>query len=241
LHDAQGIGELRLLLPALGRLARSGETIVLVAPPQIPYAPAFAGSGIEPARLFVVAAEESRDRWWSAEQVLRADSVGAVLFWPGSLNDQRLRRLQLAAQDSDTLALLSAGTACAAQASPSPLRLRLAAEKAACASMCSSAAARHGPAFVAGCLGRVRCGGPASIGAWRNRRHTGGRLSSCGNPEGELQAALSGGRSVGTDLESCAGARREGEEPVSASTRSTKWGASASRTSRCNASRSADA
>jgi hypothetical protein len=129
LHDAQGIGELRLLLPALGRLARSGETIVLVAPPQIPYAPAFAGSGIEPARLFVVAADKNNDRWWSAEQVLRADSVGALLFWPGSHNDQRLRRLQLAAQESDTLAFLFAGTACAAQASPSPLRLRLVAEK----------------------------------------------------------------------------------------------------------------
>ena len=129
LHDAQGIGELRLLLPALARLARSGEAIVLVAPPQLPYAPAFAASGIGPARLFVVAAAEGKDRWWSAEQVLRADSVGALLFWPGSFNEQRLRRLQLAAQDSDTLAFLFAGTACAAQASPSPLRLRLAAEK----------------------------------------------------------------------------------------------------------------
>ncbi len=130
LHDSQGIGEIRLLLPALGRLARSGETIVLVAPPHVPYAPAFAACGIEPARLFVVAAAEGKDRWWAAEQVLRADSVGGLLFWPGNLNDQRLRRLQLAAQDSDTLAFLFAGTAGAAQASPSPLRLRLTAEKA---------------------------------------------------------------------------------------------------------------
>lgn len=129
LHDAQGIGELRLLVPALGRLARSGEAIVLVAASQSPYAPAFAACGIEPARLFVVTAPEGKDRWWAAEQVLRADSVGALLFWPGSLHDQRLRRLQLAAQDSDTLAFLFAGTACAGQASPSPLRLRLAAEK----------------------------------------------------------------------------------------------------------------
>ena len=129
LHDTQGIGELRLLLPALARLARSGEAIVLVAPPQLPYAPAFAASGIGPGRLFVVAAAEGKDRWWSAEQVLRADSVGALLFWPGSLNDQRLRRLQLAAQDSDTLAFLFVGTACASQASPSPLRLRVAAER----------------------------------------------------------------------------------------------------------------
>jgi cell division inhibitor SulA/protein ImuA len=128
LHDTQGIGELRLLLPALGRLARSGEAIVLVAPPHIPYAPAFVACGIEPERLFVVAAE-GKDRWWAAEQVLRADSVGALLFWPGSLNDQRLRRLQLAAQDSETLAFVFAGTAGAVQASPSPLRLRLTAKK----------------------------------------------------------------------------------------------------------------
>lgn len=133
LHDAQGIGELRLLLPSLGRLARSGETIVLIAPPQLPYAPAFAACGIEPARLYIVAAREGKDRWWAAEQVLRADSAGALLFWPGSLGDhsseQRLRRLQLAAQDSDTLAFLFAATSGAARTSPSPLRLRLAGER----------------------------------------------------------------------------------------------------------------
>jgi hypothetical protein len=129
LHDVQGIGELRLLQPALGRLARSGEAIVLVAPLHIPYAPALVGCGIDLARLFVVAAAEGKDRWWAAEQVLRADSAGALLFWPGTLNDPRLRRLQLAAQDSDTLAFVFAGAAGAAQASPSPLRLRLAAEK----------------------------------------------------------------------------------------------------------------
>ncbi|HEY2862842.1 MAG TPA: translesion DNA synthesis-associated protein ImuA [Casimicrobiaceae bacterium] len=133
LHDAQGIGELGLLLPSLGRLARSGETIVLIAPPQLPYAPAFAACGIEPARLYAVGATEGKDRWWAAEQVLRADSAGALLFWPGSLSDhfsdQRLRRLQLVAQDSDTLAFLFAATSGAARTSPSPLRLRLAGER----------------------------------------------------------------------------------------------------------------
>ena len=117
------------LLPALGRLACAGQTIVLVAPPQVPYAPAFAACGIDPAQLLIVAAAESRDCWWAAEQVLRAGSVGALIFWPGRLSDQRLRRLQLAAQDGDTLAFVFAGTAAATQASPSPLRLRLAGEK----------------------------------------------------------------------------------------------------------------
>lgn len=129
LHDAQGIGELRLLVPALARLAQAGETIVLVAPPQVPYAPAIAACGIAPARVFVVAAADGKDRWWVAEQVLRANSVGALLFWPGELHEQRLRRLQLAAQDSAALAFLLAGTARAGQPSPSPLRLRLAAEQ----------------------------------------------------------------------------------------------------------------
>ncbi|MGH8851032.1 MAG: translesion DNA synthesis-associated protein ImuA [Casimicrobiaceae bacterium] len=128
LHDAQGIGELRLLLPALARFAHSGETLVLVAPPHVPYAPAYAACGIEPARLVVVDAAEGRDRWWAAEQVLRADSAGALLFWPGGLNEARLRRLQLAAQDSAALAFLFARAAHAAQPSPSPLRLRLTAE-----------------------------------------------------------------------------------------------------------------
>jgi protein ImuA len=125
LTDAQGIGELQLLLPALKRLAQAGRWIALVAPPHVPYAPAFAGRGIDPARVVVVETAEDRQRWWAAEQVLRSDSAGALLFWPRAVSDQRIRRLQLAAQEGKTLAFLFAPTAHAAQASPSPLRLRL--------------------------------------------------------------------------------------------------------------------
>jgi cell division inhibitor SulA len=124
--DAEGIGELSLLLPALKRFTQAGEWIALVAPPHIPYAPAFAGRGVDPARVIVIEAEEDKHRWWAAEQVLRANSAGALLFWPRTLADQRTRRLQLAAQESQTLAFLFTSTARAAQPSPSPLRLRLA-------------------------------------------------------------------------------------------------------------------
>lgn len=125
LADAAGIGELALLVPALKRLAQAGEWIALVAPPHMPYAPAFAGRGIDPARVIVIEATEDRQRWWAAEQVLRSNSAGALLFWPKILGDQRTRRLQLAAQDSEALAFLFATTARAAQPSPSPLRLKL--------------------------------------------------------------------------------------------------------------------
>jgi hypothetical protein len=125
LRDNEGIGELRLLLPALRRLAQAGERIVLIAPPYFPYAPAFAAAGIDPTRMIVVRAEEDRNRWWAAEQVLRARGAGALLFWPAALGEQRLRRLQLAAQEGNTPAFLFATTARAAQPSPAPLRIRL--------------------------------------------------------------------------------------------------------------------
>jgi cell division inhibitor SulA len=125
LADVEGIGELLLLLPALKRLAQAGEWIALVAPPHIPYAPAFAARGIDPARVIVVEAAEDRQRWWAAEQVLRSNSAGALLFWPKTLSAQRARRLQLAVQEGKALAFLFATTAAAVQPSPSPLRLKL--------------------------------------------------------------------------------------------------------------------
>jgi cell division inhibitor SulA/protein ImuA len=124
--EAEGIGEFSLLVSALKRLAQAGEWIALLAPPHLPYGPAFAGRGIDPARVIVVKVEDDRDCWWAAEQVLRANSAGALLFWPKTSADQRMRRLQLAAQEGEALAFVFTSTARAAQPSPAPLRLRLA-------------------------------------------------------------------------------------------------------------------
>ena len=127
LHDEEGIGELNLLMPALRRIDHSGSgaSIVLIAPPHIPYAPAFSGFGVPLTRMLVIDVAADQNRWWAAEQVLRAQGVGALLFWPGKLGDQYLRRLQLAAQESKALAFIFSDTSRAAQASPSPLRVRL--------------------------------------------------------------------------------------------------------------------
>ena len=126
LLDHQGIGELRLVLPALKSLMRAGEWIALIAPPHVPYAPAFARHGIDPGRVIVVESAEEKNRWYrSAEQVLRANSAGAMLFWPRAVNDAQTRRLQLAAHESQSLAFVFTGTARAAHPSPAPLRIRL--------------------------------------------------------------------------------------------------------------------
>src|SRR5690606_12873892 len=51
---ATGIGELRLLMPALARITQSGRHVALVAPPYIPYAPALSWHGIRLERLLVI-------------------------------------------------------------------------------------------------------------------------------------------------------------------------------------------
>ncbi|MBT6892147.1 MAG: hypothetical protein HOA25_11645, partial [Gammaproteobacteria bacterium] len=54
LHDRAGIGELRLLAPALARMTHEQNRWVLfVSPPYIPYPPALAQAGIDLARVIV--------------------------------------------------------------------------------------------------------------------------------------------------------------------------------------------
>src|SRR5258708_5515585 len=51
-HD--GIGELRLLLPALVSLSQQARWVAWIAPPYIPYAPALAAAGVNLARVLLV-------------------------------------------------------------------------------------------------------------------------------------------------------------------------------------------
>ena len=124
LLPGEGVGELRLLWPSLARLTHAGERVVLVAPPYIPYAPAWQAAGLDLRQLQVVQAPQLRDALWAAEQCLRSGSCGAVLCWPQLSDDRALRRLQVAAESGQTL-----GFACrplAAVRNPSPAALRIA-------------------------------------------------------------------------------------------------------------------
>lgn len=122
LLPAHGCGELQLLWPSLARLTRSGERVVLVAPPHVPYAPAWQAAGVELRHLSVIAAE-GKDALWAAEQCLRSGSCGAVLCWPVQVDDKALRRLQVAAESGQTLAFACRPQAAAINASPAALRL----------------------------------------------------------------------------------------------------------------------
>jgi hypothetical protein len=126
LLEREGIGELRLTLPALARLQSEGRTIVWIAPPYRPYAPAVAAVGLDLARLVVVRGASRSDALWADEQALRAPECGAAFGWIPTHEERVLRRLQVAAREGRTWGVLWRRPGERASATAAPLRLALA-------------------------------------------------------------------------------------------------------------------
>lgn len=126
-----GIGELRLLMPALAALSAESNTadfsepgwIAWVAPPFQPYPPALQQWGIDLSRMLIVRPKSDQEVLWSAEQALSSGTCAAVLLWPEQLDDQSSRRLQLAAEKGNSWAI--AFRPLAARAEPSAAALRI--------------------------------------------------------------------------------------------------------------------
>jgi len=122
LLPADGVGELELLFPTLARMTQAGGTVVLVAPPYIPYAPAWQAAGVDLAHLEIVQAQP-RDALWAFEQCLRSGACAAVLGWPQKADAPSLRRLQVAADSGDCLGFALRDRKHLANPSPAALRL----------------------------------------------------------------------------------------------------------------------
>jgi protein ImuA len=84
-----GIGEMRLLGPAMAAVSNK-RPIALIAPQQIPNAHGYAYMGIDPGKLMWLKAAKSSDALWSAEQILRAGSCGALVLWQHISEQSRL-------------------------------------------------------------------------------------------------------------------------------------------------------
>jgi protein ImuA len=123
LVQQHGIGEVRLVAPALKKVA--ARKVVLLQPPHVPQALGLAGMGLPPSSLLWLKSSTSADALWAAEQVLRSGSCGALLFWLSHARPESLRRLHLAAQSGETLFYALRPLAAAQDASPAPLRLTL--------------------------------------------------------------------------------------------------------------------
>ena len=121
----EGIGELRLTFPALARLQAEGRSIVWVAPPHRPHAPALAAAGLDLARLIIVRGLSASDALWAYEQALRAPECGAAFGWMQAREERVVRRLQVAAREGRTWAVLWRRPGQRATATAAPLRLSL--------------------------------------------------------------------------------------------------------------------
>jgi protein ImuA len=99
--------------------------IAFLAPPHLPHATALVGWGLPPEQLLWLRPQHPAHATWAAEQILRAGTCGALLFWQEQIRHDRLRRLHLAAQSSDMLFCLMRPAQATSTASPASLRLQL--------------------------------------------------------------------------------------------------------------------
>jgi hypothetical protein len=129
--DGYGIGELKLLMPALAALTTADplkppKWVAWISPPFVPYAPALQQHGVGIDRVLMIhPTSGNKSRLWAIEQVVRSGSSAGVLAWIAVAEDVILRRLQLAAEEQGCWVLLFRPSSASQQRSPAALRLRL--------------------------------------------------------------------------------------------------------------------
>jgi protein ImuA len=133
----EGLGELRLLAPALAAVQAQQRCVMCFDPPASPCAWALSALGLDLQRLVLLRARQplkgparsrlpAPDVLWALEQALKSGQVGAVLAWlPVNLRADALRRLQLAAQAQAGPVFLFRDALARGRPSPAPLRLLL--------------------------------------------------------------------------------------------------------------------
>lgn len=123
-----GIGELRLLMPALRALSHEqSRWVAWVAPPFLPYAPALAAGGVDMRRILLIQPASHQEALWALERASRSGTCSLALAW---LDERQLtltdtRRLQLAARQGRTLVCLFRPEQAALLNSLAELRVRV--------------------------------------------------------------------------------------------------------------------
>ncbi len=128
LLTSAGVGELRLLAPALKTLSRDQHRwIAWVNPPFIPYAPALEAVGININKILLIHPQNHLDTLWSIERACKSGTCSVVLGWADEkkLKLKDTQRLQVAAKQGNTLTCLFRPQTAQAQASMAELRLGL--------------------------------------------------------------------------------------------------------------------
>ncbi len=185
-----GVGEFRLLAPALVAVQQAQRSVMLFDPPAALCGWALAALGLDMQQLVVVRSRSrlpgrpvrgatgqaperppAADALWALEQALKSGHVGAVLSWlPARLRADALRRLQLAAQGHDGPAFLVREVEARCKPSAAPLRLLL--ESSGPDELCLRLLKRRGPPLAQPLLLELPAvlSGPARQRALRHRK-----------------------------------------------------------------------
>lgn len=169
---ALGIGEMRLLAPALGLLAQQKKKIIFLAPPHMPYAPALSSLGLSAESILIVRTQNTSDRLWAFEQTLSSNAFGALLAWVDEPSrHESLRRFQLASRTAEGPVFLFRPWAAQNNPSPAPLRLCLLPRQ--YPGLSVQIIKRRGPVQLNPILVNLPIANPAMQSLTRNSKHSG--------------------------------------------------------------------
>jgi protein ImuA len=134
LQSQSGQYEWGLVAPALSALQSASPSglVVLVGAPYCPFGPALGARQINMQRLLNVSSvttavkTDSPAMLWATREALQCADVGAVLAWLPDARSAHLRRLQIAALAHNKLLFVFRPLQAQHDASPAPLRLKLA-------------------------------------------------------------------------------------------------------------------
>ena len=98
-------------------------SVAMIAPPHTPYAPALAALGLDLSKILLIRPKRHTDVLWTIEEALKSGNCSSVLFWLNQSGNKVLRRLQLAAEQGNALALCFRPHYLASQRTSASLRI----------------------------------------------------------------------------------------------------------------------
>lgn len=125
-YSATGMGELRLLLPALARISHNDDRWQLwLNPPLQPCGPALQDWQLQTERILLAYAKGPKDITYSLEKSLLSGGSQAIVAWVDKLDKALLRRIQLAAETRQVAVFMLRPMKYLAQPSIAALRVQL--------------------------------------------------------------------------------------------------------------------
>ena len=124
IHSTMGIGELRVCMPVLKQRQSDQRQLFMIAPPAQINAEMLHEYELSTERTFFINTDDFSAQLWACEQCLKSGCCHTVILWCNQLSLNQAKRLQVAAEQGDSLLVVYQYTR-AIQALPVSLSLSL--------------------------------------------------------------------------------------------------------------------